>query len=173
MMKKIVVTGAFGKSGKYFVEKLIDNSDIFSDYLFSFSARKTTDTNIIKSKQNQLNYDICLGDLREVDYIKSLCNSIDTLVHIAGIDKSLNLVDIAIRAGVKRIILVHTTGIYSKYKAAGENYRRIEEKIHQLLKDKNITLTILRPTMIYGNLSDHNMSVFIKMVDKLKIFSSS
>ena len=31
-------------------------------------------------------------------------------------------------------------------------------------------MTILRPTMIYGDLADKNISVFIRMVDKLRIF---
>jgi nucleoside-diphosphate-sugar epimerase len=32
-------------------------------------------------------------------------------------------------------------------------------------------LVYLRPTMIYGNVNDGNMIVFIRMVDKLRVFS--
>lgn len=38
-----------------------------------------------------------------------------------------------------------------------------------MCKENNILLTILRPTMIYGNIYDHNVITFIKMVDKLPI----
>ncbi|OCA88375.1 nucleoside-diphosphate sugar epimerase [Bacillus sp. FJAT-27225] len=38
-----------------------------------------------------------------------------------------------------------------------------------MAKDK-IKLTILRPTMIYGDMCDHNMSKFIKMIDKMPIY---
>lgn len=72
-------------------------------------------------------------------------------------------------AGVKRVILVHTTGIYSKYKAAGEEYRNIDAEVYRIAKDNNIHLSILRPTMIYGDISDKNVAIFIKMIDKFKI----
>lgn len=65
---------------------------------------------------------------------------------------------------------MHTTGIYSKYKAAGEGYRQIEKKVEQLIDGKDIQLTYLRPTMIYGNVHDANVVIFMKMVDKLRIF---
>lgn len=64
---------------------------------------------------------------------------------------------------------MHTTGIYSKYKAAGEEYRNIEQYVYKMCKENNVLLTILRPTMIYGNMVDHNISVFIKMIDNLPI----
>lgn len=65
---------------------------------------------------------------------------------------------------------MHTTGIYSKYKAAGEGYRQIESRIDEMVNGKGIMLTYLRPTMIYGNMHDGNVSIFIKMVDKLRLF---
>jgi nucleoside-diphosphate-sugar epimerase len=93
-----------------------------------------------------------------------------TILHIAGIHTSINIVRSAIGNNVKRIILVHTTGIYSKYKSASKEYLSIEDEIYSLVKDKDINLTILRPTMIYGSIRDSNIITFIKMVDKLKLF---
>ena len=83
---------------------------------------------------------------------------------------SEKLVEVAVRYNVNRLILVHTTGIYSKYKAAGEVYRQIEARIEKMVEGKNITLTYLRPTMIYGNIHDGNVVIFMKMVDKLRLF---
>ena len=94
----------------------------------------------------------------------------DVIFHIVNIRKSINIINAAIKNNVKWVILVHTTGIYSKYKSASEEYIDIENKISNLIKNKDIKVTILRPTMIYGSLDDQNMSVFIKMVDKLRIF---
>ncbi len=70
---------------------------------------------------------------------------------------------------MRRRILVHTTGIYSQYKAAGEEYWKIDNYVYKTCKKHDITLTILRPTMIYGNISDNNVVQFIKMVDKFPI----
>ena len=89
---------------------------------------------------------------------------------IAGIDKSLTIVEAAVKTNVEKLILVHTTGIYSKYKAAGEGYRQIEAKIDALVEPTGKQLTYLRPTMIYGTMGDKNVVIFMKMVDKLRIF---
>lgn len=92
------------------------------------------------------------------------------LLHISGIGSSVVLTEPAVKSGIKRLIFVHTTGIYSKYKAAGEMYRIIEKKVEQLIDGTDIQLTYLRPTMIYGNINDHNVAIFMKMVDKLRLF---
>ena len=41
--------------------------------------------------------------------------------------------------------------------------------VYKTCKEKNIVLTILRPTMIYGNITDNNIVTFIKMVDKFPL----
>lgn len=79
----------------------------------------------------------------------------------------------AIKNNVERAILVHTTGIYSKYKSASELYNTIEKEVDEKVRnqgDPKIQISILRPTMIYGDIRDHNISKFIKMVDRLRIF---
>lgn len=78
----------------------------------------------------------------------------------------------AVKNNVRRAILVHTTGIYSKYKSASEEYKSIELSIEKIIEKSNspIGLIYLRPTMIYGYVNDRNMVVFIKMVDKLRLF---
>lgn len=88
------------------------------------------------------------------------------ILHIAGIGKSLTIV----KTDVRKLILVHTTGIYSKYKAAGESYRQIETQIETLVEPTGKELTFLRPTMIYGTIKDMNVIIFMKMVDKLRVF---
>ena len=56
---------------------------------------------------------------------------------------------------------VHTTGIYSKYKMVSAGYKAVEEDMQQYL-DRGMNITILRPTMIFGDLCDHNISKFIR-----------
>ena len=69
--------------------------------------------------------------------------------------------------GKPHIVLVHTSGIYSKHKMASEVYQNIEDGMAEQLKRMNIT--ILRPTMIFGDMKDHNISKFIKVVSKLPV----
>ena len=39
-----------------------------------------------------------------------------------------------------------------------------------MIEGKDVALTYLRPTMIYGNIHDGNVVIFMKMVDKLRLF---
>ena len=102
------------------------------------------------------------GDLTDPDYLRRLTKDVNVMFHIAGIGKSPALVSAAAKNSVRRIVLVHTTGIYSKYKAAGEWYRQADAEITALCRERGIGLTVLRPTMIYGTLEDQNIVKFIK-----------
>lgn len=166
-MQNLLVTGITGRSGRYFGELLIENK-INSTVAVVRNEEKFKE---IFGKQDSIACEV--GDITDVEFMSRVMKekNIDTVFHISGIKFSLAVIKAALLAGtVKRLILVHTTGIYSKFKAAGEEYLQIEEKIEAILKDTEISVTILRPTMIYGSLDDRNMSVFIKMVDKLRVF---
>lgn len=82
------------------------------------------------------------------------------------------MIKAVVKNNVKRAVFVHTTGVYSKYKSASYEYKSIEENIDKIIKESNskIQLIYLRPTMIYGYLNDRNMIIFIKMVDKFRLF---
>ena len=167
---KLVITGITGKSGAFFWQHILENENLIKEKWPNGINLISRNKEKLESLEKGLISIVCFtGDLIESDVTDKFCEGCDTLVHIAGIHWTLSLVKSAIRAGIKRLILVHTTGIYSKYKAAGEEYRQIDAKIYQLVKENNIALTILRPTMIYGDISDKNVGIFIKIVDKFKI----
>ena len=185
-MYTVAVTGITGKSGQYFLNRLLKEKAKLKDYEFillcrndKIASKNNKGYQLIEKalKDNDLNvktYDI---DLTNVEGLKTFFKEqyIDMLLHIAGIKLSKYVVPAALRSGVDNYILVHTTGIYSKYKAAGEEYRQIESRINKLVekynkRDRKVAMTILRPTMIYGDLNDKNVATFIKMVDKLRIF---
>ena len=189
MQHVVAVTGITGKSGQYFLRRLMDNEDLICDYRFKLLCRKrstysgnTAGYELVDKalKHEKLNLELCeinLKDEKELQFFFSeeSDNKIEILLHIASIKLSWNIVPVALKCGVDNFILVHTTGIYSKYKEAGEEYRQIEAKIHALVNDyrnkgRDVAVTILRPTMIYGDLEDRNIATFIKMVDKLRLF---
>ena len=170
-MTRVIVTGVTGKSGLFFYEELRKNVAQLKDYHFDFIVRNKEKAEKLLDADG-LNQTLHIGSLSDKKFVDDVfkIGGVNTLLHIASIGYSETLVDVAAKAGVKRLILVHTTGIYSKYKAAGEGYRQIEKKVEQLIKGKNIQLTYLRPTMIYGNVRDANVVIFMKMVDKLRVF---
>ncbi len=171
MAKILAITGANGqKSGGHFVKILSENmsavKEMFPDGIRLFT-RPTANVDELRDLIPQSEF--FAGDIEESDLLEPFLKNVDTLVNIAGIHCSLKLVNVAAKCKVRRLILVHTTGIYSKYKVAGEEYRNIDEKVYEICKENGILLTICRPTMIYGNVYDNNVVKFIKMVDTLPI----
>lgn len=166
-MQRVFVTGITGKSGLYLLSEIIKASN--PEYEYTFLVRTESKAYTIKESFPQGN--ICLGSYNDEQLLSDeLSKGYDILLHIAGVQSSMKLLKPAIAGGVKWVILVHTTGIFSKYKAAGEIYRNIEAEISNMLKGTGIAKTILRPTMIYGNIHDGNVAVFMKMVYKLRLF---
>ena len=170
-MKRVLITGISGKNGRYLLEEMNNNreKDGLDNIHFKVFLREGSDVSYLDKCGMDIERFYGSIDTKE-EAAKFVTGNYDTLLHIAGIQRSEQIVSAAIEAGVKRFILVHTTGVYSKYKAAGEGYRIIDEKVRKMCQEAGANLTILRPTMIYGDLKDKNMSVFIKMVDKFRFF---
>lgn len=170
MGKILVLTGITGKSGGALAEKIGTNLDavkeLFPDGIRTV-VRETSNTDKIDALIP--NIQKVVGNLTDSDTLEKAFKDADTLVHVAGIHWSREVVQAAANCHLRRVILVHTTGIYSKYKAAGEEYRETDDFVYKTCKENGIILTILRPTMIYGNVTDRNVIIFIKMVDKLPI----
>ncbi|WP_226681931.1 NAD-dependent epimerase/dehydratase family protein [Sutcliffiella horikoshii] len=163
----LLVTGITGHSGRYFLQELIRNK---YEGPIRCIVRENSDTTLIDN--SGLNIEKVVGDLENQEFLNEVMSGVTTVMHIASIFYSVTLMRAAIKNDVKRAILVHTTGIYSKYKSASEEYQTIEENVGRLIKENNskVGLIYLRPTMIYGYINDRNMVVFIKMVDKLRLF---
>lgn len=158
----LAVTGLTGKSGSVFAGLLAKEAERYS---IRAAVRPSSHTEALRAALPQA--ELRVGDLADGAYLRELTRDADALFHIAGIGWSVPLARAALENGVKRLVLVHTTGIYSKYKAAGEEYRKIDREVTDLCAKGGAGLTILRPTMIYGTLGDRNIIQFIRMVDKL------
>lgn len=171
MSKVLVLTGATGKkSGGILTENIGKNIDkVNTAFPDGIRAVVRATSNVKELDRLIPNVQKCVGDLTDVEMLKTAFKDADTVVHVSGIHWSREVVEAAADCNVRRLILVHTTGIYSKYKEAGEEYRHIDEFVYKTCKEKNIVLTILRPTMIYGNITDNNIVTFIKMVDKFPL----
>lgn len=165
MMKKVLLTGITGRSGMCLARILQAEPETEAEY---FAVVRSEE----KAKELSAFPKIMpiIGDLTDEAFLSDVTKGIDTVLHIAGIKMSGALTEAAVKNSVRRIILVHTTGIYSKFKAASKEYLEIEKKVFSVLKESKTSYTVLRPTMIYGCLTDPNMSKFIKMVDMLRVF---
>lgn len=166
----LAVTGATGKSGRVLAKLLVENYETIKQHFeggVRFLVRDGSGLNLLIN--NSEYFHCCVGDINDDSFLDTTTKGADTILHIAGIKLTIPIVNAAIENHVKRLIVVHTTGIYSKYKAAGEEYREIEKYVYRQCDENGIILTILRPTMIYGCMSDKNVATFVKMVDRLPV----
>lgn len=162
---KLLITGANGHSGKLFLENLtLPNKNKYEE-IHIIVRNDDLDNFIKKSGLNIIKHK---GDLTDIQFLTDVTQNIDTILHIAGIQMSEKLVRVAIENNVNWIIAVHTTGRYSQFKMASEEYINIEDNL-LTLRDK-INITLLRPTMIYGSSRDRNMYKLVKFIDKSPVF---
>lgn len=161
---RLLITGATGHSGIFFLEHLNNNNLGFDS--IRCLVRGTSDLSVFNNFNN-LDFEYVQGDIEDYDFLDKVSSEVDVILNIANIRFSSLLVEAAVKNSVPWLIGVHTTGRYSMFKSASAEYISIEDK---LLAERKIDLTILRPTMIYGSMKDKNMSKLIKFLDKSRIF---
>lgn len=161
----LLVTGITGHTGRYFLQELIDHKYEGS---IRCIVRETSDTSMLDN--SGLNIEKVYGDIHDKAFLEKVTKGVDEIVHIINIRHTLRVLNAAIKNDVNCIVSVHTTGIFSKFRIASEEYVIIEKEIKDILSKNDISMTILRPTMIYGDVCDRNMSKFIKMVDRFRVF---
>ncbi len=89
---------------------------------------------------------------------------IQTVVQVAHTTLSPAVMKVADLFSVKHVVLVHTSGIFSKIRSCREQYEQIENQI--ITSGHKTPFTILRPTLIYGTPEDRNMARLIQFVRK-------
>ena len=163
MSKLLYITGITGHTGSWLLKRLIKEN---YKGPIRCVVRKGSDTSLID--QSDLNIEKVYGDLDDAAFLKESIKGVKTIIHISWIMHSPKIVEAAIANNVNWAILVHTTGRFSKYKSASEEYINIEDSILEL-KEK-INLTVLRPTMIYGSAADGNMIKLIDFLNRFRLF---
>lgn len=167
MDKLVLITGATGHSGKYAIERLSARREDCAGLRFRLLVRPASDTSFLQACG--IPFELAYGDILDDDCLREALAGADTLLNIFGIiNDPARVAQFAADAGVRRIISVHTTGIYSRYKNASASYIESDRRVAEICKEHGIALSILRPTMIYGDLDDQNVAVFIRMVDRFR-----
>ena len=157
----LLITGATGHSGKWFIRNL--EAEHYKGKI-KCVVRSLDKTDFLK--KTNLDLEFVVGDLEDPKLLEKAMEGVETVVHIAGILFSKGIVEAGRKNNVQWFILVHTTGRFSKFRSASENYIQIEDK----LIEEHSNITILRPTMIYGSSMDRNMWKLIKFIKRFKFF---
>ena len=153
---ELLVIGASGHSSRYFFERLQKEK-----YTKKIKCLVRIESEISHLKKLDLNLNFIYSDLDDINFLKETFRGVKTVLHIAGILFSEEIIRLGILADVRWFVCVHTTGRYSSFKRASQEYIRIEDN----LLNKHPNLTILRPTMIYGSSSDQNLWKLINYME--------
>ena len=133
MHEILAITGITGKSGQAFAYYLEKHQDVIRQ-MFPGGVRLLLHHERERDSEILTCFDVerCYGDLEDELFLSEALLGVDTIVHIAGIHWSRQLTTAAAGNFVRRMIMVHTTGIYSKYKEAGEEYRNIDDFVYMM-----------------------------------------
>lgn len=165
MDRLVLIIGATGHSGRYAIERLHQRRAADGGMRFRLLVRGTSDTAFIKACG--LPMELVYGDVMDDACLSAALRGVDTVLNIFGIiNDPARVARFAAEAGVRRLISVHTTGVYSKYKKASADYIVADAETAEICENSGIALSILRPTMIYGDVDDGNVIRFIRMVDR-------
>lgn len=159
----ILVTGITGHTGQHFYNLLLENN-----YRGKIRVIVRENSNVDFLRNSKLDIEVCVANLNNTQNIGRFFEGVETVVHIYNIHHSVDIITHALTKKVKRVILVHTAGVYSEYKAASKSYIEKENEISKKIIGHRLETIVLRPTMIYGDIKDKNISKFIKLIDKFK-----
>lgn len=159
MRKPIIVSGANGFTGRYVCLELIKQNIPFIALL-----RPKTNNYWFKSMLIECRY----ADLFDQRKLSQELKGCGALINIASIGfGNINIIiDSCKKSGIKRVIFISTTAIFTNLNVKSKNIRK---KAELAIKKSKLEWTILRPTMIYGSPKDRNIIRLIRWIDKYPI----
>lgn len=151
----ILITGITGLTGRFLLGSIRE-----SGYhgMIRCLVREQSDISWVRDNKVNLFY----GDVSDACSLLPVFNGVDGVIHLVNIRFSPQIIEACKTSGVKRMLIVSTTGVFSKYRELSKEYQVLEKQI----AGSGLDYTIIRPTMIYGNQRDRNIHKLVKIVDK-------
>lgn len=159
-----ILTGATGLTGKLFLERLAAIKP--GTQLFCL-VRETSDTDKIEKLNLNLNY--YRGDSNLAETWERIFNenNFQTIIHLVQLRQVPTILNSLKKfQQTPRLIIIGTTGVYSKYNQYSAEYQEAESYLEQYTG----SYCLLRPTMIYGSPQDKNLHKLIKFCHRYGFF---
>ena len=169
----ILITGGAGIIGSRLVKELVSNGQKVRVLTLPGDPK-------IKSLQN-IDCEICFGDISISDTLNGVFDGIDTVYHLAAIiiayDKELiwkinfegtkNVLKASTESGVKHFIYV--SSVAAEW-PEGSEYAKTKAYAEQLVKLNNrMAYTIIRPTLTYGFNEGQEFLMFVESLKKFPV----
>lgn len=160
----IIFTGTTCLPGILLLKKL---STVNPSGEVSCLVRPTSDRRYIQEFNLNINY--LIGDSSDTSTWNQILtkHNPQTIVHIASIRHIPAILEsLEICQQTPRLIVIGTTGVYSKYNEFSATYKKIASRLLQYRG----SYCLLQPTMIYGSHRDKNLHKLIKFCDRYGFF---
>ena len=145
-----VVTGAFGYTGKYIAQRLLDRGETVRSLTRNPASFSPFGDRV---ERHPLDFDDTKQLTMSLDGAETLYNTFwirfsrGPVNHDLAVQNTMNLVDAAVSAGVRRIVHISITG------ASDESplpYFRGKGLVEKYIRNSGLTHSIIRPTVIFG-----------------------
>ncbi len=182
--KRILVTGACGFVGSHFIDQLLLNPN----YTVRGMDLPEADRSFLNRKAEFLP-----GDLRDFQTLSRVVKGVDVILHVASlfrysaswedlyavnVEGTQNLCHAAIAAGVSKLVLISTAGVYGVPQSLpvseraptspSNNYEQSkleqEQAVQRISSDSTLDYIILRPAPIYGPRNRYGIGTIIRML---------
>lgn len=155
----LLVTGITGLTGRFLLEEL---RRVGYSGRIRCLVRVQSDVSWIDDKQVEL----FQGDVSKVVSLReAMSNGVDSIIHLVNIRHSPQVTRACRECGVRRVVYVNTTGVFSKFQSYSSLYKELEGEI----LESELDYTIIRPTMIYGNERDVNIHKLVKIINRYPV----
>jgi len=192
-MKKIFVTGVPGWLGNRFIDLVVPQTLEAQKEPYALKCLVLKNADISNFSHTPI--EILRGDVCDVESLRNGMQGCDYVVHMVGIihpkrvrdfyeintQGTQNILDEAVRAGVKRIVYIGSNSIagFNKsetlfteqdrpqpYMNYGRSKYQAEQIILNAVKEKKIEGVVLRPCWYYGPGQPARQTKFFKMIQK-------
>jgi len=159
-VRKILVTGATGFTGREVVPRLLQRYGEITCFVRASSKRSQIDLPGVKFAE---------GDIDDCVSLEAAMQGKDTLVNVAFLvrhgepeaRRAKGIVRSCHAAGIRRAIFISSTSIFTTLKAADKIAKLASESA---VVNSGLDYTILRPTMIYGTEGDRNIIRLVRFL---------
>ncbi len=188
MLKKILVTGATGFTGKNLIKKLLEKG-----YHVKVLVRKPN------NELKKLNVEISHGDIINKDEVENAVKGCDAVIHLAAawqnykvpanyyykvnVKGTKNLLDASLKFNVKKFVHCSTGGVLGHISKppANENCPYNPGDVYQVTKmegeklalkyskERKLNVSVIRPAPIYG-IGDQRILKLFKQIKKGRFF---
>jgi len=161
---RVAVTGATGFTGRRVVAELLRRGHAVRALVRPPAGRLTAEHPLARAPHGRSpEVETVEGSLEDASPLARLLAGSDALLHVAslGFGHAEAVVSAVESAGVARAVFFSSTALFTHLPAASRAVRvAAEDRVRSMRGD----WTLLRPTMIYGDAGDRNLSRLIRFV---------